>query len=89
MVFVNYGTKFLSNNMTEEIALCDHEEAYTKLVVHIDEAINNGHRTCLVHTVDTDGVILIGKFSHFITLNSAVDIWVAFGSGKNPSFVHY
>ena len=71
------------------MSLCDHEEADTRLIVHIGDALTKGWSTCLVRTVDTDVVvILIGKFFHFKTLNSAANIWVAFGSGKNFSFWH-
>ena len=52
--------KFFPTIMTEEIALCDHKEADNQACC----SQNNGHRTCLVRTVDNDVVvILIGKFS--------------------------
>ena len=39
--------------------------------------------------VDTDVVvILVGKFFYFTTLNSAANIWVAFGAGKNYTYWH-
>ena len=58
----------------------DHEEADTRL--------ENGPGTCIIRTVDTDVVILIGKFSSFLSLNSSADIWVAFGTGKNFTNYH-
>ena len=42
---------------------CDHEEADTRMLVHLQDALRDGATTCLVRTVDTDVVvILIGKF---------------------------
>ncbi len=68
---------------------CDHEEADTRLLVHLQDALQNNHANCLVRTVDTDVVvILIGKFHHLITLCQDVNIWVAFGTGKNFKYLH-
>ncbi len=78
-VFVTKGQEVLANKVTSQMSLCDHEEAVTRLIVHIGDALTKGWSTCLVRTVDTDVVvILIGKFFHFKTLNSAANIWVAF-----------
>ncbi len=67
---------------------CDHEEADTRLLIHLQDALQNGCTTCLVCTVDTDVVvILIGKFHHLLTLCPDVNVWAAFGTGK--SFTYY
>jgi len=88
-VFVTQGQDVLTNERLSEMPSCDHEEADTRLVVHIVDALTKGQSTCLVRTVDTDVVIiLIGKFYYFTTLNSDANIWVAFGSSKNFSFWH-
>ena len=43
---------------------CDHEEADTRIVVHIADALKKGLSTFLVRTVDTDViVILIARFN--------------------------
>ena len=66
------------------MASCDHEEADTRLIVHIVDALTKGRNTCLVRTVDTDIVmILVGKFHYFTILNLNANIWVAFGSRRN------
>ena len=68
---------------------CDHEEADTRLVIHLIVALKKGLNACLVRTVDTDViVILIGKLSYLITVNSDANIWVAFSTGKNFAFWH-
>ena len=47
------------------IPRCDHEEADTRLLVHLQDALREGHKNCMIRTVDTDVlVILIGKFHH-------------------------
>ena len=66
---------------------CDHEEADTRLVIHLIDALKKGLSTCLVRTVETNViVILIGQLSYLITVNSDADIWVAFGAGKNFAY---
>lgn len=68
---------------------CDHEEADTRIVVHLQDALESGCTACLVRTVDTDVlVILIGKYHFLASKYPSADIWVAFGSGKNFLFLH-
>jgi len=67
--------------------LCDYEEAETRLVIHLLDALLNGCTVCLVRTVDTDVVvILLGKFQYLLTVCEDVKIWVAFGTGKNFTY---
>ena len=78
----------LTNSITQDMLQCNHEEADTRLVVHIVDALK-GLSTCLVCTVDTDViVILIGIFPYLITVNSDANIWVAFRAGKNFALWH-
>ena len=68
---------------------CDHEEADTRLLVHLRDALQNDCTNCLVRTVDTDViVILIGKFHQLMNLCENANIWVAFGTGKNFTYHH-
>ena len=68
---------------------CNHEEADTRIVVHILHAIqDNKAKSVLVRTVDTDVlVILIGKFQHLRAIQPNLDLWVGFGTGCNFSFI--
>ena len=62
---------------------CNHEEADTRIVVHLQHALKQGAKTVLVRTVDTDViVILAGLFNDLVVLQPLTDIWVAFGMGK-------
>ena len=46
---------------------CDHEEADTKIVLHVQHALDKGCKQVFVRTVDTDVlVILIGLFDDMI-----------------------
>lgn len=66
---------------------CNHEEADTRITVHLEHALLTFDRA-LVRTVDTDVVvILVGKLSDLQKTNSSADIWVAFGMGRNFRFL--
>ena len=66
------------------MADCNHGEADTRVVVHILHALEQGIKTIVVRTVDTDVIIILtGVFFELIANNPLADIWVAFGTGKN------
>ena len=51
------------------MAPCENEELDTRLLIHLQDALQNDCTNCLVRTVDKDVVvILIGKFNHLINL---------------------
>ena len=88
-VYVTSGTEVLSKGTDQQMDTCDHEEADTRLLVHIVDAIQKGHSNCLIRTIDTDViVILVVKFFYLLSLNPNINIWVAFGKGKNFSNWH-
>jgi len=58
--------------------LYNHEEAGTRMLVHLLDAFANGATTCLVHTVDTDVIVLLaGKLHVLLDEHPGSDIWVA------------
>ena len=88
-VFVTSDINVLTNGSSHDMSPCDHEEADTRLLVYLGDALKNGCSTCVVRTVDTDVVvILIGNFHHLISINPSVRIWVAFGAGNAFTYFH-
>ena len=68
---------------------CNHEEADTRIVVHVLHSLKQGEQTICVRTVDTDVVVILaGTFHDLVSTQPLVDIWVAFGMGKNYRFYH-
>ena len=59
------------------------------MVVHLRHALlMKGAVTVFVRTVDTDVVvILVGKLHELKAVNAHVNIWVAFGMGRNFKFI--
>lgn len=66
-VVVTRGSGALSNNiMTDlkELSPCNHEEADTRLFLHVKDALKKGFRTVMVKANDTDVlVIAVATFS--------------------------
>lgn len=84
IVYVTSGVCVLHINTTNSMFNCNHEEADTRIVVHIHHALEQGMKKVEVRSVDTDVVIiLVGVFYELIKTQSSADIWVAFGTGKN------
>ena len=69
---------------TSHLAPCDHEEADTRMIPHMADAVEKGFRKILLHTVDTDVVVLA------VTAAAKLDIWelwVAFGTAKKFRYI--
>ncbi|KAK3750309.1 hypothetical protein QZH41_001768 [Actinostola sp. cb2023] len=88
-VYVTSGISVISIGSDRSMPECNHEEADTRIVVHVLHAIQvDQSQSVLVRTVDTDViVILIGKFHHLKAIQPDLDLWVAFGMGRNFSFI--
>ena len=63
------------------LAPCSHEEADTRMLLHLEDAVRQGHTKISIRTVDTDVVVL--AISAAQRLGSGVEVWIAFGTGKN------
>ena len=69
------------NYSSQDLQPCDHEEADTRIALHLYDAVKEDATNILVRTVDTDViVILVGIF---FDMPSPINIWVAFGTGKH------
>ena len=59
----------VSADGSHHMQACNHEKADARILVHLQDALNNGATTCLVRTVDTDViVIIVGKFYGLLQL---------------------
>lgn len=68
---------------------CNHEEADTRIIIHLIHALGEGAESLFVRTVDTDVVvILIGKLRDLLACNQRAKIWVAFGMGRHYSLIN-
>jgi hypothetical protein len=68
---------------------CNHEEADTRIIVHLRHALEESAESLLVRTVDTDVVvILVGKLHDLLACNQRAKLWVAFGMGCHYSLIN-
>ena len=86
-VYVTSGQSVINVATSSGMMNCNHEEADTRIVVHILHALNQGMQSIKVRTVDTDVVvILVGAFFDLLQNQPTAKIWVAFGMSKNYRF---
>ena len=65
---------------------CTHEEADTRIFLHVAAATFAGHRQVIIRTSDSDVVVL--GVSTFMTLEQRIDeLWIAFGMRRHFRFV--
>jgi hypothetical protein len=88
-VYVTSGEEVASCGPSVPMDDCNHEEADTRIMVHIQHAVDQGAKTFLVRTVDTDVVVILaGLYFQLVTNQQLCDLWVAFGMGKKFRFYH-
>ena len=78
----NVVTNDLSLN-NQEFASCNHEEADTRLLLHVLSGSSCGYKKKSVVTVDTDVVVI--SLYHFFSLNLE-ELWIEFGTGRNKRY---
>lgn len=73
------------NNM---VGKCNHEEADTRIVLHVLHSLQEGARTILVRTVDSDVVvILVYHFNSFLDIAEDCQLLIHFGLGNNKRII--
>ena len=79
----------VSHGSEHALGQCKHEEADTRIVVHVRHALERGAESVLVRTVDTDVVvILVGEIHDLLAYNQLSKLWVAFGMGRHFSVIN-
>ena len=79
----------MSANGSNDMQKCDHEEADTRISVHVLHALQKGASRVNVRTLDTNvAVILIGIFHKILALfSSTTDFWIAFCIGLSQALI--
>lgn len=70
---------------TDGLQPCSHEEADTRMLLHVKDAMNCGYKSVMIRTVDTDVVVL--AVAHFQDLPNIQQLWIAFGTGKDFRYI--
>ena len=89
IVYVTSGVSVLHLNITNSMLNCNHEEADTRIVVHIHHALQQGMKKVEVRSVDTDViVILIGVFYELLKTPSSADIILTLAASNHLKSSH-
>ena len=89
IVVITSGKNVITKGIDRSMQDNDHEEADTKILLHLQHALQNGSRSCLIRTVDTDVLVIItGKFHKLLSMCPDADIWIAFSTGKHFTYFH-
>lgn len=86
-VIITAGANVLcspENYDTFGLAPCNHEEADTRLLVHVADAVRAGHTKVIIRTVDTDVVVIAVACCNHLT---CAELWLAFGAGKHLRYI--
>ena len=86
-VVTTCGSEARSNKVNislDRVSPCSHEEADTRLILHVFSAIESGKSRLLVKTVDSDVLVLCIATA---SKHPSVKLWVEYGTGKNLRFV--
>ena len=76
-VYITSGQSVVSKGSSEPMPATDHEEADSRMCLHIADALQKGAKTVMVSTVDTDVVVILAgiffdlleqRFSTFLPL---------------------
>ena len=79
--FINSSNELDLSNLTP----CNHEEADTRVFLHVKDMTQQGHTKMVIRTVDTD--VLVLAVSVYEQLQEEMgELWVDFGAGKNTKF---
>ena len=66
------------------LAPCTHEEADTRMLLPVQDAMKQGYTKVSIRTVDTDVVVLAVAAAEPLSIDQ---LWVAFGTGKSFRFL--
>lgn len=66
----------------DALAPCTHEEADTRIFLHVAACTLAGHRRVIVRSSDSDVVVL--GITAFVSLGQRIDeLWIAFGARRH------
>ena len=80
----NVLTSATDKGSLSEIAPCSHEEADTRIFLHVKNAYLSGHQRIMIRTSDTDVVVLAVSMAG--TLPNC-ELWVAYGTVKSLRYM--
>ena len=88
IVFPDFGQQVLCNpprgDVVSSLSPCNHEEAGTRMMVHVADAVQKGLTKVFLRTVDTDVVVMAIAVSQALSIS---ELWITLGVRKNLRFL--
>ncbi|KAK3910837.1 Protein dachsous [Frankliniella fusca] len=67
------------------ISPCNHEEADSRMILHVADASRKGLKTCMIRTSDSDVLVLAVAYAKQIESQT---LWVSIGTGKHHQLIN-
>ncbi|XP_048003917.1 uncharacterized protein LOC125240114 [Leguminivora glycinivorella] len=85
--YATNGPSVISNSTKDlkNVEPCNHEEADTRMMVHVADAVAQGYRKIMIRTVDTDVVAL--AVTCVPKLPQLEELWVHVDNSKNHKYI--
>jgi len=85
-VITTCGSNAITNSVVDVVSLsqCDHEEADSRMMLHLSAVVSAGHTRALIRTGDTDVLVLAVSLVQSIP---SLQLWVQLGTGSNQKFI--
>jgi len=86
-VITTLGDNVLINPLQDSNTLspCSHEEADSRMLLHVADAMHHGYRHIMIRTNDSDVVAI--SVSSFPSLTSISELWIAIGTGNKYRYI--
>ncbi len=69
---------------TSGVQPCTHEEADSRMMLHVADCVKQGYKKITIRTTDTDVVVLAVSVQCHLDLD---ELWIAFGTGKSYRYI--
>ena len=69
------------------VAPCSHEDADTRIFLHAQDAVNEGHKSVWINANDTDIVIIAVSVMSSLMQLGLQKMWVSFGKGEKTKWI--
>lgn len=70
-----------------DVSPCHHEEADTRIFVHVKSAVIQGHKSVMIKANDTDVVVIALHSMSFLKNLGLQNLWLAYGQGKHTCWI--
>ena len=70
-----------SNQSISNISPCNHEEADTRMLIHVQDGVRDSNTSIMIKTVDTDVVVISITMFPDLKDYGCSELWISFGVG--------